>query len=650
MSPRSRSRGSLAVFGLFAALPSSLPAQLPVLPPVRVTASPVTAGDSTGVFGALTTRVGETQVRDLSALDLASALRRTPGVSIVRFNPVGAFGGGSGGAVFIRGMGMTRPGSEIKTFVDGVPLYMSVWNHPLLDLLPVHAMERVDVRKGPQPEQVGNTFAAVNLVPRRATRDGVHGDLSVSAGSFNTVMQQGALTARSGKIDLSLAQGVVRSDGHRPLADGRLVNGMLHAGYAISPAWRAELTALGVDNSAHDPGRVDEPDTRTGRFETSALTATVALRHTHSRARGSLRVYRSSGQGDWFDQPAPTGNTLSGFALSGMKLREEFVPWGDALITAGMDVDNIAGDVRFEPEAPAAPSTFESPTLRITQPHVALAQRVALGNTWSLTPSVGARWYAHSELDGATAPHAALVLRRGDALTLRARVARGVNYPGVDAVVLSSLIPPLGQSWRDLGAEQLDQVELGGMLAARGDQLSMSFIDRASLEFSAFEHRARDRYQFAFPPISAPPAFINRGTYTVRGLEASLHLDMRGGVSTFGSVTSLEPNDVMLPFTPRTSISAGLVWQSAWARVTADMQTQSDMLALPLERSANELEFPTVSGFSVWQVRVAVPVSALGPLGEVFANMENAFDRRYGYLPGYTMPGRWGMVGVRASF
>ena len=53
----------------------------------------------------------------------------------------GASGGGSegggdeGGAVYVRGLGASRPGSEIKTYVDGIPFYMGVWNHALLDLL-----------------------------------------------------------------------------------------------------------------------------------------------------------------------------------------------------------------------------------------------------------------------------------------------------------------------------------------------------------------------------------------------------------------------------------------------------------------------------------------------------------------------------------
>lgn len=63
---------------------------------------------------------------DLNVQDLSTALRRSPGVNISHYNPVGSFGGATGGAVFIRGMGSSRPGGEIKTLVDGIPMYMSI--------------------------------------------------------------------------------------------------------------------------------------------------------------------------------------------------------------------------------------------------------------------------------------------------------------------------------------------------------------------------------------------------------------------------------------------------------------------------------------------------------------------------------------------
>jgi hypothetical protein len=64
-------------------------------------------------------------------------------------------------------MGSSRSGAEIKTFVDGVPMYMSVWNHPLLDLMSIDAAQSIEVFKGPQPQKFGNAFSAINLVPKK---------------------------------------------------------------------------------------------------------------------------------------------------------------------------------------------------------------------------------------------------------------------------------------------------------------------------------------------------------------------------------------------------------------------------------------------------------------------------------------------------
>ena len=51
---------------------------------VVVTGSPIIESSRIDAFGSLTTEVGASQVRDLNALDLSSALRRTPGVIVSR--------------------------------------------------------------------------------------------------------------------------------------------------------------------------------------------------------------------------------------------------------------------------------------------------------------------------------------------------------------------------------------------------------------------------------------------------------------------------------------------------------------------------------------------------------------------------------------
>lgn len=619
------------------------------LPPVRVSASPVVGEDSVDRFGALRTRVGKDQIRDLDAIDLAAALRRVPGVTISRWNPVGAFGGGSGGGVFVRGHGTSRPGGEIKTFIDDVPFYMGVWNHPLLDLLPVNAMEAISVHKGPQPQLVGNTFSAVRLSSRAATTSGTHGDLSVASGSFNTLVQQANATVKAGRLGVAAAQGYARSDGHRPDARGQLVNGLLRADLAISSSLDATFTGMLVGNSARDPGAFGQPASRTGRYDTRGSLLSLALHHTAGSAdrgvRGTLQLHRSSGAGDWYEQPAPDGNTLARFTLQGVRVREEFTPWRGGGISAGLDVDEITGDVRFDRVAPAPRSTFDASRLRVLQPHLAFSNRFLLTTGWAVTPSAGVRAYDHNTFADEIAPHAGLVLERGADLQLRGQLSRGINYPGVDVAALSALIPALGSTWRDLSPERMLHSEIGIMLGH-----TFGAARRVTVDATAFRDDVRDRYLFAFPPASIPPAFRSIGAYRVRGVEASLRVDAGGGVALFGSGTWLDPSISTLPSVPARSFSGGAVWDARRWRLTVDAHGQSGMTVNTLARAANAVNLARVNGFTVWHSRLAVPVTSRGTRTELFIGADNLFDRAYAYLPGYPMPGRWFTFGARLAF
>ena len=124
---------------------------------VVVTASPIIEGNRVSDFGGSSTVVTEEQIADLNAQDLPSALRLVPGVAISRHNPIGSFGGAEGGSITIRGMGSSRPGAEIQTLVDGIPKFVSVWSHPLMDTLSIDPVERIEIYKGAQPLQFGNS-------------------------------------------------------------------------------------------------------------------------------------------------------------------------------------------------------------------------------------------------------------------------------------------------------------------------------------------------------------------------------------------------------------------------------------------------------------------------------------------------------------
>lgn len=599
------------------------------LPDVRVSASPIIEANEVDAFGSLTTSVSARQIEDLNAIDAAAALRRTPGVTISRFNPVGAFGGEEGGAVYVRGMGTSRPGSEIKTYIDGLPFYMGVWNHPLLDLLPVNGMARIDVHKGPQPQAFGNTFGAVNFTPKRAgaSQQGLQGDASVRVGSFDTRVLQADVLGRQGDLDYALALGHARSDGHRDHADGRLNNAMARVGYRINQAWSADVLLLAVDNRASDPGHALTGQGRGDRYETEAHMAALTVSHDHGWLQGTFQAYMNGGEG--VQKPG----LASKFDMQGIRWREEATLWKGGKVVVGLDVDRIEGEVD--------PIGFNSQSFRITSPMLAVSHTAELGQGWTVTPSAGVRHHGHNQFDSETAPHAGVVLARGEALAMRAQASRGVNYPGVDAEVLSTLIPPLAGSWKKLSPETLDHLELGGTWRPT----RVTTVDAA-----LFRNRVKNRYVFAFPPAVSAPSFLNLGDYEVQGVELSVQHRFSDQLSVFGGYTHLDPDKSDLPYAPGDVLSLGVNWQTGPWRLSVDAQAQSGMTVLGQARANGAMNTQTVGGFTVANARLAYALPVLGPRGEVFAALENAFDKTYEFRSGYPMAGRGVQVGVKASF
>ena len=602
---------------------------------VRVV-SPILDTNAYDAFGSVSAVVSAGQIEQLNAIDLASALRRTPGVTISRFNTVGAFGGEAGGAVFVRGMGSSRPGSELKTYIDGIPFYMGIWDHPLLDLLPVSSLERVLVHKGPQPQSFGNTFSAIDLATRRSRGEGIDGNVRVSGGGFATFTEQADLAARVGRWDFAVAQGFARSDGHRDAADGRIANGFGRVGYQWTPRWSLVGTVLVADNDASDPGIVGQPDTRTGRFATSGALVTMTLAHEYARANGSLQAYVNAGEGDWRGQPAPDGDTRSRFDLAGLRWREQVSGLG-GYVSGGLDVDRIDGSVTFDRVPPAPDGRFDADAFTLVAPHIAIDRVFEVGNGWSLQPSAGLRSYMHSVFDASWAPHAGLVARGLGMLALRVRYARGVNYPGQEVAALSGLIPPLRDSWRTLQPETVQHVEAGASLTPSAAM---------SVDVAWFRDHLEDRYVFAFPPAVSAPTFTNLGEYTVRGFEISVQQRVATRWQVFGALTLLDASIATLPYAPDRTLVGGVTGTLGPVQVAADVQHQSEMHVLAQSRTFGTVNTERVDGFTVVNVRPSWLLPGLDGRAELFVAVENVFDEAYAYRPGYPMPGASAQVGV----
>ncbi len=614
------------------------------LPQVVVVAKPLVEAIKIDSFASVSAVISQAQLRDLNAVDLASALRRTPGVQISRFNLVGSFGGGEGGAVFIRGLGVSRPGSEVKTYINGLPFYMGLWNHPLLDLLPINGMQSITVYKSPQPQVNGNNFASVNLQTLNPVADSVkiQGNARISGGSFGTFIEQANITGKTGKLDYSIAQGYARSDGHRPDAKGELKNIIANVGVKMNANWRAEVHFIYTNNKASDPGdaRATQPATAP-QYNTEAGMLSAGLLHNYKKIQGELRLYTNRGNGSWLNQPAPDGNTISRFKMSGLRWKEEVKPWKQGTLVSGIDYDHLNGSADFNRIAPAPQTKFDASGFNIFSPYLALSQQFLLSKEWSLKPSVGVRYYSHSNFNSTIAPHFGINLE-SSTFTLFGNISKGINYPGLETPLLSSLIAPLANSWQQLKPEELDHLEVG---------LKWMPTYTTQLDISVFQDKIKNRYVFGFPPnVPPPPQFINLGNYRTQGLEMSVRQSVAKKWQIFSGLTLLDPDISNLPYTPETTVTAGINGRIGRLGIVLDGQYQSQVWALNKSRAAGDVNRERVNEFTVVNTRISYQLPLLGKQGEIFTSIENLLNTTYAYRPGYVMPGRWIQFGFAASF
>lgn len=617
-----------------------------------VVSTPIIEGNETTRYGGQYTEVTQDQISDLNAQDMSSALRRTPGVNISRYNQVGSFGGAEGGGVFVRGMGSSRPGSEIATLYDGVPRYNPVYSHPLLDILPMDPAQSIRVYKGVQPTEFGNGFSAIDVIPKRMTEEGFRTRLFTSYGSYNTFTQGVEHGGKQGGTDYYFGQSLRLSDGHREHSDGQLENYFARLGQDLYENWNVSWFANMSRNVARDPGS-SEGTTNDGRFSTDDVLNVITLSNDYKDASGHLKLYWNNGYANWAGQvytsPTSTDVTISDWDTYGVRAREAFRAWEGGEVVTGFDYDVMSGKSVFEYYNDTT-REFERTDFTLFSPYVAVSHMFGDRGGFYAIPSAGTRYYTHDEFGDQLAPHAGLVLGYKDT-EVHASYARGVSYPGLDVAVFSQnsiagiANGPYREDWKDLDPELLDHFEVG---------ISQKLWSKVKAGVTAFWEDGSDRYVVVG---SAPPPrmrFENVESFQIQGVEATITYTPLPDLSLYVGSTWLDTFPSDLPYAPEWTLSAGLNWRFlTHFRLSLDAQYVTEEQVRSQSRFDNAVNTETVDAYHVVNGRLSYlfDYKEWGITeAELFLALENITDSDYEYRPGYRMPGSSVTVGASVTF
>lgn len=570
----------------------------------------------------------------IGASDLAGALRRVPGVTISRYNVVGSYGGSDGGAVFIRGHGSARPGSDISILLDGIPRVVGVWSHPLLDTISIDTAASMHVHKSPQPVLLGNmAFGAVNIIPNRQMPEDLRTGIRASWGRWDThaISAQAGMASDQGDILFMASQR--HSDGHRPNASGKTRALFLNAAYRVHPHLEARYLAHLSDSRADDPQPEGTSLPITERYDTSNAFQLIKVSAVDLPVRADFKAYVEQGKADWRQwhtpppQPFPaqrldtrTDSLNSGFHLNLSSSVDIPVQW-----IAGVHLDRIGG-ASTENYAIAPDNRFDSVRMQTIAPFAHLSWKHELPGGSTIHSGGGLRYFHHDTFADETGAQLALAWDK-QPVSVQFQYARSFNYPGAFVSVFGRRPAPwnVGDTWKDLEAEKVDAFELSFQWKASS---------RNQFIVSAFRHDASNALRIVSPP---PLGYIrNIGSYTTEGIEASLRTRIAPALHTSLSATWMQ-SDTDIPNLPEWNLQASAVWTPhSLLEISVGYQHTSSQKVLNPRFGEKPVE---VDGFHILDasIRLRLPES-FARHAVIFANVENLTDAHYEYRPGYPMP------------
>ncbi len=481
-------------------------------------------------------------------------------------------------------------GSGTKLFLDGVPLNDPRSNALVLELVPLAALERVEITRGSTAALAGGG-AEAGVVNLWTGRSGTGGSLSLAAGGFGSRELAGDVRRRLGRADLFLAGSLFETDGFRDNSAGELRRLAGKLGWDLSGGRRLELSLVDAREDLGAPGALTRAELAADRAASPfnrldllgegltqaaasfqgplaggvSLAANLYLRRRDSEILTTGRAAPLFG-GFFLDSDA---------AIVGSTVQVERV-WEGAggrrnRLSGGVEWLDGDTDARGFFTTPADPGRVDVDGLGSDN----TAERRALGlfvqNSWSPRPAwtlVGGLRYDRDEVgyverapdptNLAARTYAELSLRAGaswrptDRATIYLSFGEGFLPPTVEELFSF----PLFGSNAELRPEDSRSWEVGARrrLGAGG-----------RLEAAVFRIDTRDEIVFdPGSPIGLFGANVNAGSARRSGVEAALSLPLGASSRLWANLTLMEselrsgPNrGAELPLVPGERLAAG---------------------------------------------------------------------------------------------
>lgn len=535
--------------------------------------------------------------------------------------------GGAAGTVNIRGVGQ---GNKVLFMIDGQPQWASIFGHALPDTYVANGVERVEVVKGPSSLLYGSSAmgGSVNIITRKASREGLYGRARAMFGSFNTQRMNLSTGFRKGKFGIEAAGQVDRSNGNRAGSAFWLANEMLSTSYEFSDNWSAGATVDLTQTHANNPGTLQNPLegmwTYMGRG-----AASVYAHDRYGWGEGGMQAYINWGHHNVDDGHAPDADPTDYLFHSndynmGFTLYQTMHFWTGNDLSAGLDFVHWGGH-SWNTLKDAAKTVEEG--VRKCENDVAgyvMMQQSFWGSL--LDVNAGVRLQHSSQFGNEWVPQAGFILRPLENSMLKFSFGKGFRAPNIRELYM---YPPHNP---DLKPEELYNYEVELRQRFLGGRLDMGlcfyYIDGSDMIQTVM--------------VDGSPKNVNTGSFINKGFEvdASWRISKEWQLSANYAYLHTDNDDLLsapknklwceVAYQPG-SFSFGASCNSIWGLRTGAPDGSRENYALVNLRAS----------YAAYKGSVKI---------QPFLKLDNIGDKHYEIVYGCPMPGISILGGVEVEF
>lgn len=536
---------------------------------------------------------------------------RVPGLFVTERGVTG-FGvaAGSAGQISIRGVG-GNPTTGVLMLIDGHPQFMGIMGHPLPDSYVASDAERVEVIRGPASILYGTNAmgGVINIITKKQTVEGVHGNARISYGSYNTQKYMGSAGYKKNKFSAYISGNHDQTDGHRPNSDFKITNGYIKLGYNISDHFYATADFSLAAYEAADPG----PDTTNAkpgeRIDITRGYGAFTLQNEFEKASGAFKFFYNFGEHDITDGFHSLDNNF------GINFYESVHLFEGNSLTAGIDYNQYGGMAENLKAMGGKGIVFADTSITEFGSYLFIQQTLAE----KLTLNAGLRYQNNSVYGDQWIPSAGFAWKFGEAATWKANVSKGFRSPTMRELFLWGPNP-------NLNPETIISYETGVS--------KLFFNNKMSTELTVYSLSGDNLI------VTVPNQGLrNSGEVNNKGIEIAINAEATKSLTLNATYSYIHMENPVYA-TPEHHIYLNANYRLNKLLLTANIQQISNLDNDPT---------PKVNLESYTLLNAKVSYNLLKNLS-LYVSAENLLNQNYQVNRYYTMPGTTVFGGVNLSF